>query len=45
MNWRRWILISIPMLWLFIFFLAPFFIVFKISLSDTAVAMPPYTPQ
>ena len=25
-------------------FLIPFFIVIKISLSDTAIAMPPYTP-
>ena len=44
-NWRRWILIIIPMLWLFVFFLAPFFIVLKMSLSDMATAMPPYTPQ
>jgi hypothetical protein len=26
-----------------VFFLIPFFIVFKISLSTTAIAMPPYT--
>ena len=41
---RRWLLISIPYLWLFVFFLVPFFIVFKISLSDTEIAIPPYTP-
>ena len=44
-NWRRWFLIAIPMLWLFVFFLAPFFIVLKMSLSDMATAIPPYAPQ
>jgi len=29
---------------LLLFFAAPFFIILKISLSDTAIAMPPYTP-
>jgi len=37
-------LIAVPFLWLVIFFLAPFFIVFKISLSEVAVAIPPYLP-
>ena len=32
------------MLWLFVFFLVPFLIVFKISLSQSEVAQPPYTP-
>jgi putrescine transport system permease protein len=41
---RRWLVISVPFLWLLIFFLIPFFIVFKISLSDIATAIPPYTP-
>lgn len=41
---RRWLVISVPYLWLLVFFLIPFFIVFKISLSDTAIAIPPYTP-
>lgn len=36
--------IAIPYLWLLIFFLIPFFIVFKISLSTTAIQMPPYDP-
>ena len=31
-------------LWLGVFFLVPFLIVLKISLSDPAVAQPPYTP-
>jgi len=43
-NWRRFVLIGIPMLWLLIFFLTPFAIVLKISFSDMATAMPPYTP-
>lgn len=30
--------------WLVAFFLIPFLIVFKISLSQTAIAQPPYTP-
>ena len=35
---------ALPFLWLGIFFLAPFLIVLKISLSDPAVAQPPYRP-
>ncbi len=44
MNWRRIALISVPFLWLLGLFLVPFFIVLKISLSDIALAIPPYTP-
>jgi putrescine transport system permease protein len=40
----RWLIVLIPYLWMALFFLAPFFIIVKISLSDTAIAMPPYTP-
>ncbi len=36
--------IAVPYLWLLVFFLAPFLIVFKISLSEPAIAMPPYQP-
>jgi putrescine transport system permease protein len=36
--------IGIPYAWLVFFFLIPFFIVFKISLSETAIQMPPYNP-
>jgi putrescine transport system permease protein len=43
-NPWRWLIVIIPYVWLAFFFLAPFFIVLKISLSDTAIAMPPYTP-
>jgi putrescine transport system permease protein len=36
--------IGVPYLWLIVFFLIPFAIVFKISLSETAIQMPPYNP-
>ena len=38
------LVILVPYIWLLVFFLVPFFIVFKISLSQTAIAMPPYVP-
>lgn len=41
---RRFALIAVPYIWLLALFLVPFLIVFKISLSDTALAIPPYTP-
>ncbi len=41
---RRAFLIAIPYLWLVALFLVPFLIVLKISLSDIALAIPPYTP-
>src|SRR5215471_1559064 len=37
-------LLLIPYAWLVLFFLVPFLIVLKISLSATAIAQPPYTP-
>ena len=40
----RRVVILIPYLWLLAFFLVPFLIVFKISLSTTTIAMPPYLP-
>ena len=40
----RWLVIAVPYLWMILFFLAPFLIIVKISLSDTAIAMPPYVP-
>ncbi|MDF2371161.1 MAG: ABC transporter permease subunit [Rhizobiaceae bacterium] len=40
----RMLVIGLPMLWLMIFFLAPFFVVFKISVSELAIARPPYLP-
>src|ERR1700726_1753095 len=38
------LVVRIPYLWLVAFFLVPFAIVFKISLSQTAIAQPPYVP-
>ena len=38
------LVVLVPYLWLVAFFLAPFLIVVKISLSHTAIAQPPYTP-
>ncbi len=43
-NWRTLILL-IPFTWLLIFFLAPFFFVLKISVAETTIASPPYTPM
>jgi len=42
-SWRKAV-IAIPYAWLIAFFLVPFLIVVKISLSQTAIAQPPYTP-
>jgi putrescine transport system permease protein len=36
--------VAVPYLWLVVFFLVPFLIVLKISLSQTAIALPPYVP-
>ncbi|MBN9235890.1 putrescine/spermidine ABC transporter permease [Mesorhizobium hungaricum] len=41
---RQRLLISIPYLWLIVFFLLPFAIIVKISLSHSTMAMPPYLP-
>ncbi|TWF53411.1 ABC transporter permease subunit [Neorhizobium alkalisoli] len=40
----RWLVVLVPYVWLLLFFVAPFLIILKISLSDTAISMPPYTP-
>ncbi|MBD1598511.1 ABC transporter permease subunit [Pseudomonas sp. CA3A] len=39
----RQAVIGIPFLWLFLFFMLPFFIVLKISFAEADVAIPPYT--
>jgi putrescine transport system permease protein len=44
MNLARRTLIGVPYLWLLLLFLVPFGIILKISLSDIALAIPPYTP-
>src|SRR6202167_3237751 len=38
------LVVRIPYAWLLVFFLVPFLIVLTISLSQTAIAQPPYTP-
>ena len=43
-SWARRLVVLVPYLWLVLFFLLPFLIVLKISLSQTAIAQPPYTP-
>ncbi len=40
----RRIVLLVPYLWLLFFFLIPFLLVLKISLSDDITAQPPYTP-
>ena len=35
----------LPVLWLALFFVVPFLLVGKLSLSDTALAIPPYAPR
>ena len=42
-SWQRFA-VTIPYIWLLVFFLAPFVIVLKISLADPVVAQPPFTP-
>ena len=41
---QRRVAVWLPYLWLLIFFLTPFLIVFKISLSEPVLAQPPYVP-
>jgi putrescine transport system permease protein len=43
-NWRTVVLI-IPFFWLLLFFLAPFFLVLKISFAEAVIAVPPFTPM
>ena len=43
-NWKS-VVVFIPYFWLLLFFLAPFFIVLKISLAEPAVASPPFQPM
>ncbi|MGB7256864.1 MAG: ABC transporter permease [Pseudolabrys sp.] len=43
-SWSARLAVLVPYLWLAVFFLAPFAIVLKISLSQTALAQPPYLP-
>ena len=42
----RWLrrTVTLPYLWLLLFFLAPFLIILKISVAEPIVAQPPFTP-
>jgi putrescine transport system permease protein len=43
-KWRARRVVLLPYIWLVLFFLVPFAIVLKISLSQAALAQPPYLP-
>ncbi|MGA7182468.1 MAG: putrescine ABC transporter permease PotH, partial [Pseudolabrys sp.] len=43
-KWSGRAVVLLPCVWLVVFFLTPFVIVLKISLSQTALAQPPYSP-
>jgi putrescine transport system permease protein len=40
----RGLVIAVPMVWLLVFFLIPFLVVAKISVSEAMIARPPYAP-
>lgn len=42
---RAWLAAVPPYAWLLVFFLYPFALVFKLSLSHTVLAIPPYAPR
>src|ERR1044072_4485372 len=44
-HWLNRFSILAPYAWLALYFVVPFLIVLKISLSQTAVAQPPYEPM
>jgi len=39
----RHLIIAVPYIWIFLFFICPCFILMKISFSDSVIASPPYT--
>lgn len=43
MQLGRFFVLGVPTFWLGLFFFIPFLVVFKISLSESAIAIPPYT--
>jgi putrescine transport system permease protein len=43
-SWSQRLVVLAPLVWLTLFFLVPFLIVLKISLSQTVIAQPPYAP-
>ncbi|GAB4264430.1 MAG: putrescine ABC transporter permease PotH [Pararhodobacter sp.] len=40
----RWLVVLVPMLWFLVFFLVPFVVLGRISLSEVMIARPPYSP-
>ncbi|MBU2864585.1 ABC transporter permease subunit [Reinekea forsetii] len=50
-NMKMWLpkgrhyIISVPFIWLLVFFLLPFIFVAKIAVSEAELAIPPYTPM
>ena len=42
-HWKL-VVVGLPFVWLLLFFLAPFIIVIKISLAESLIASPPYSP-
>lgn len=44
-NWRRGLVLAIPYAWLLLFFAAPFFVILRLSVSQSVLAQPPYAPQ
>ena len=42
-GWKT-IVVGIPNIWLLVFFLAPFFIILKISVAESIIASPPFSP-
>ncbi len=43
-KWGRRFVIAVPNIWLILFFMLPFLVVLKISLSEPRIAIPPYAP-
>ncbi len=44
MSWGRRLFYALPLLWLTLFLLMPALFVLKISLAESVIAQPPYTP-
>ncbi len=42
-RWKT-VVVFIPFFWLLLFFLAPFFIILKISVAESIIASPPFSP-
>ncbi len=43
-QWRRLVVVGIPSVWLFCFLLLPFLFTLKMSVAESILASPPYTP-